>query len=320
MKNVLFALSGLALLYATLSCSKDNVSELNRKSITISPFTEVTTKAPVVGTTFPDRSIVVAAYYYATGGGSSAPFFSNVTFSKEGSVWTSDKYWPMTGKLDFLAYSCPLLNPTPTYGGTKNTDQVSLPISDNASVQEDILFAYAPQSDPINTAIAMSFKHAQALITFKAKSSVSYNASNNEGITITNITLNGAKYSGTCLISNNGSCSWSELGSQADKSMPDFSSTNLTTSLSGQLGTGILVPEQICTTATITYTLHNGKQGSVNQDIEGLVKTVTLTSPDSSWLEGKNYCYELNITEYDITIVPTVTDWVVVNPDSINIP
>ncbi len=321
MKNFKTFFCCLAGTLALASCSKDRndaYSNPSLSSIEIIPLTCPVTKAPIIGTVFPERSMIVAAYYYSPGGNYDETFFSNVVFSKNGTTWTGDKYWPLTGELDFLAYSCPSLNPNASYTGTKVTDEVTLAISDNSSVQEDILFAYAERTNKISS-VSMNFKHAQAMISFKAKSNLNYNAETNTGITITNITLNGAKYSGTCVMKNDGSCDWSLLGSQADKPVPGFSPVNLTSSYSAQLGTGILVPEQDCTSITITYTLHNGKQGNSNLDNAGLVHTVNLSSPDTSWVQGKNYCYQINITQTGISVSPSVTDWVTVNPDTVNI-
>jgi len=321
MKNKTILLAGLAaasLVSCTQKLQNDNIYSDNY-AIVLSPSTGPDTKAPISGTTFPDRNIVAAAYYYAPEGGTSGNYFSNLTFSKNGSVWTADKYWPLGGQLDILAYSCPQLNPTPSYTGDKVTDEVTISVGDNSSVQEDILYAYATPTDRVNN-IGLVFKHAQAMIGFKVRSDVEYNATNNVGITITAITLNDAKYSGTCLMQNDGRCIWSSLGSQTNLAVPDLSPANLTTTLSGQLGTGILVPEQACTTATITYTLHNGKQGGVNLDNTGLLRTVSLSSGNGNWEAGKYYCYEVSINQHEVSISPVVTDWVQEEPEEVIIP
>ena len=321
MKNLFLFIAGLAAAALT-SCTYDfQEPDIYSEdyAILLSPTTSPSTKAPVSGTSFPDRNIVAAAYYYAPSGGTSGTFFSNLVFSKNGSVWTADKYWPLGGQLDLLAYSCPQLNPTPSYTGAKVTDEVTVTVGDNSSVQEDILYAYAAPTERVSN-IGLVFKHAQALIGFKAKSDVAYNSTTNVGLTITGITLNGAKYSGTCLMKNDGTCTWSSLGSQTDLAVPGLSATNLTTTLSAQLGTGILVPEQASTTATITYTLHNGKQGGNALDNTGLLRTVTLTSPEGGWKAGKYYCYEISISQHEISVSPVVTEWEQAEPQTVIIP
>ena len=310
MKKFKTYITFIVLTVLAVSCDKIRPDPIT--AIALNPVNEPSTKAPVTGTIFPDRTMNVCSYYYATGGGTSGNHFQNITFTKSGSVWVADKYWPLDGELDFFAWSAPSTGSHYSYANSsKVTNGVTISVSDNSSTQEDILFGYAPQTG-YKSSVDINFKHAQALITFKAKSSVAYNSSTNVGITVTGITLNNAKYSGTCAMTrsgNNVSCTWSSLSSQTNKAVPGISGVNLGMSYSSQIGTGIMVPEQECTSATVTYTLHNGKSGGSNIDVTGLTTSVTLTSPDGSWLEGKNYCYQLDITQNGITLNPTVTDW-----------
>ena len=286
--------------------------------ICFAPVTGIRTKAPVEGTTFPaGQNIVLSSkYYHGSEAGSDIQYFSNLTFTRNGSTgkWEqSTAYWPAGGQLDFLAFSKLSSGTgigTPTYGGTNVSDQVSVTMSDNSSRQEDLMFAYTSSMSKAST-VPMNFRHAQALITFTAKSSIAYNSSTNVGITITGLTINDAKYSGTCTMNKNGTCTWTGLGSQTNKSVPGLASTNLTTTYTALGTSGIMVPKQGCTTATITYTLHNGKAaGGSNHDNTGLVKTIELTSPDSgNWEEGKKYNYQIDITQNGITFSPDVTPW-----------
>jgi len=319
MKNFKILFACLILGTASASCTYDFQNEDYGPLITLSPMAGAAeTKAPIMDNVFPDRDIVVSSYFYADNGGTSDDYFSNLTFSKSGSTWAADKYWPLGGQLDFLAVSSPQLNPELDYTGDKVTDEVRITIGDNSSIQEDILCAYAGQTSSVNS-VSMSFVHAQALITFKAQSSIAYNSTTNVGITVTGITINGARYSGTCMFTKNGNCAWGGLGPQKDVAVPGLSATNLGTTMSGQLGAGIMLPSQACTTATITYTLHNGKQNGTNLDIPGLVKTITLTSPDTNWLSSKSYCYEICITQHGISFEPVVSDWIVTSPVTVNI-
>ena len=320
MKNLALFLACLASGTMLASCTQQQPDRPEASPITFSPSALPPTKAPVEGSTFPEgRSFVVSSYYYATDGGTSGNYFSGLTFSKNGSTWSADKYWPLGGALDFLAFSSPDLGVSASYNGATVSTQVALIVPDNSTVQEDILYGYTAQT-PMTNSVAINFLHAQALICFKAKSSIAYNATTNTGITVTGITLNSASYSGTCTIGH-GSCSWEALGPGKNLEVPGLNSTNLGTSYSDVLGTGILVPVQSCTSATITYTLHNGKQANgSDQNMTGLVKTVTLTADGSMWQAGNRYTYQIDITQHGVSISPVVSPWIEATTATVNIP
>lgn len=303
--------SGLALLLLG-SCSKQETPDTSYSQpglirITTGVDVTMTTKGAITSGTFPtSRSMYVAAYHNS----SSQNHFTSTLFSYTSGGWTADKSWPLSGTLDFLAYSPGASAVTDvTWGSSNATTSVQMAMPDNSSTQEDILFGCAASQSP-GVDVVIDFKHPQAYLVFTAKASESYNSTTNRGITINSITLKSAKYSGTILANRTGSdlaFFWSSLGSAKTLAVPGLSSTNLVTS-STALGNGILLPEQTEVGFIINYTLHNGK------DSAGTLINTTMTydyTPSSpvSWQAGKKYTYGLDITMNGITITPTVALW-----------
>ena len=304
------------------------------KVLSIQPVGSVAaTKAgPIDGTVFPNSYNMVVSAYYNAAEGESTNYFSGITFSRNASTgrWDEAKYWPMSGTLNLLAYSANdgtnnVVSAAPVYQA-KNTDGVTLTVTDNRTAQVDILHSQVEEKVWEATGVPMQFKHAQAALAFVAKSNVAYNATRNEGITITKITINDAKYSGTLAISKteaagtapeNGYCVWSALGSQAAKDLPavgagyNVPAAYLDVTSAGNHfgigGTGIMVPEQAQTSFTIFYTLHNGKASDGTTNLDNALQYTHALSGD--WIEGKKYVYELNFTLNKIEVTPTVLDW-----------
>lgn len=335
MKNTQIKIILAAAAIAATACTRmlpDLMVDASSQVISINPVAAVTKAGPIDGTVFPNSYNMVVSAYYNAAEGASGNYFSGITFSRNASTgrWDESKYWPMSGTLNLLAYSANdgtsnVVSAAPVYSA-KNTDGVTLTVTDNRTAQVDILHSQVEEKVWEATGVPMQFKHAQAAVAFVAKSNVAYNATRNEGITITKITLNGAKYSGTLAISKteaagtapeNGYCVWTALGSQAAKDLPgvgagyNVPAAYLDVTAAGNhfgIGsTGIMMPEQAQTSFTIFYTLHNGKasDGTTNLD-NAMQYTHTLSG---NWIEGKKYVYELNFTLNKIEVTPTVLDW-----------
>lgn len=267
----------------------------------------MSTKSAITSGVFPTtRDMYVAAYHQ----GSSQNHFTSTRFSYSSGAWVADKSWPLSGKLDFLAYSPGALTVSSiVWGSSDVTSSVQFAMPDNSSTQEDILIGCAASKSSTDE-VVIDFKHPQAYITFTGKASESYNATTNRGITINSITLKSAKYSGTVLANRSGSSLsffWSSLGAAKTLAVPGLSSTNLTTS-AATLGSGILLPEQTEVGFVISYTLHNGKDSSGNA-INTTMSYDYTPSSTTTWEAGKKYTYGINITLQGITITPSVALW-----------
>lgn len=288
-------------------------------------FSGIPTKAPITGTTMPTSRHIVFSTYYNAAEGSSANYFTGIDFSYkgEGTIWTTGKYWPLSGTLDFLGYSLDNLTRVSSVAwGSNVASTVTMTLADNNSNQDDLLVGGASALTAASNAVVM--KHAQALLTCRAKSNVAYNAGTNYGITITDIKFNSTKHSGTVLCTRTGgniAFTWSSLGSSMNKSLPSMTSTNLTTTFANINGTpGLMVPSQTETSITIYYTIHNGfASDGVSPVNNNLQYTWTPGSP-ITWQPGKRYTYDIDMSLTQITVSASVTDWVNNANTPVNIP
>lgn len=310
MKKYLFIAA--TMLSVLCSCNKEDarIAEIPHSEpirITTGIDIGLSTKAAITDGVFPTtRDMIVSAYHNA----SSQNHFAATVFKHSSGAWIADKSWPLSGTLDFLAYSPGSSAVTDITWGTGNaTSSLKFTMPDNSSVQEDILIGCAA-SRPANTDVVIDFKHPQAYLTFTGRSAVSYNSTTNRGITINSITLKSAKYSGTILANrsdSNLSFFWSSLGSAKTLAAPGITSTNLTTTAT-TLGRGILLPEQTEVGFNINYTLHNGKDAAGNLVNTTMNYDYTPSSP-VSWEAGKKYNYGIDVTLKGINITPSVALW-----------
>lgn len=294
------------------SCNKEEIQKeeprvSNLIRITTGIDVGLSTKSAITNGVFPtSRDMFVSAFHSA----SSQNHFTSTLFKHSSGAWTADKSWPLSGALDFLAYSPGKSSVSDVvWGSADATSSIKFTMPDNSSVQEDILIGCAA-ARPANTDVVIDFKHPQAYLTFTGRSAESYSSTTNRGITINSITLKSAKYSGTILANRSGndlSFFWSSLGNAKTLAVPGLSSTNLTTT-AATLGRGILLPEQAEVGFNINYTLHNGTDAAGN-----LINTVmnydyTPSSP-ISWEAGKKYNYGIDVTLKGISITPSVALW-----------
>ena len=200
----------------------------------------------------------------------------------------------MEGTLDFLAVASAGYNsaasgiaPTVVWGESDNAAKKAvLTVPDNSAKFDDLMYGAANGCSSGTAGSALVLRHAMTSVVFFAKSNVAYDASTNTGITITGITLDGAKFSGTLTVSNpsagGGSgdltAAWSSLGDQKDHiaarvwnsansgvltNESALSELHLSTT-AGSLSTDpfgeayVILPPQAAVPFTISYTIHNG--------------------------------------------------------------
>lgn len=359
-KNLLIA--ALAV-FGLASCSQESFVENESAPQHEIALTGVShkTRSAINGTDFPTGyDMLVSAYYNADGtykdADAAANFFTGIQFTKDEttSVWkdkSSTKYWPLTGKLDFLCIASAGLHtadngivPTCVWGENSNcAKKVIVTVPDNSTKFDDILYGSANAQKYASTGTPITFNHAQAALVFTAKSSVAYNETDNVGITIEKITVNGAKYSGTLTVSNPAagnstgtlSATWDvssatakstvearvweseNLGTNASESayeMVNLSTTATTVGADHPFGDAyVLLPAQTMTSFTIHYTLHNGfaADGTTKVDNAGLDYKYDCNpnSGTETWDAGKKYVYAIDITMREVNIKPEVTDW-----------
>lgn len=362
MKKYLFIAAMAAL--ALLSCKKEE-TVINR----FSPINEISvkcvnalTKSAFGGTEFPaGYDMLVSAYRTldasVKGDDVAADFFEGILFSKNGDVWKAGKYWPLTGKLDFLCIACAGLNtasngvePSCVWGESGVVSRkVVVTVPDNGNAFDDILYGAANAQTYSASGNAVAFKHAMSAVVFTAHSNVAYDAASNVGITIDSISVNGAKYSGTLTVSNpaaGGSGAqdtltavWSELASTraylrarvwdsantgSNAVEKGLDSLNLT-STSAQItdkpfgDAYVILPEQDAVPFTVYYTIHNGFQADGVTALNNHIQYKYTPAENSKWVQSTKNVYDIGINLNEITIAPTVSDWSVADAKNIQI-
>jgi len=336
---------GMACLAACSHIVRDAEEGVLRKEIRILALHRANTKSPVDGSAFPSGyNLIVSAYRnlgtYQGDGDQAADYFAGVTFSQSGTVWKEAKYWPLDGSLDFLAYGTAGLKdadkgirPTAVWGENSNVARkLVLTVPDNSVKFDDLLYGASNHQVYSANGNAMVLKHAEAVVCFAADANVAYDPETNKGVTIDGITIDNAYFSGKLTVLNpeagggSGtlSATWSDLGTQKNHvaarvyggascavDEPALSGLHLTTTAatfdSHPFGNGyVILPAQTATRFTITYTLHNGKNGdgsNLNNQMQYQYRC------SGNWDQGTKTLYTINIRLTEITISTSVATW-----------
>lgn len=325
----LFVLSCVAL--ATLaSCSKSEDIEAPQaqKEIAFNVATDKS-RAPISGTDFPEIPMYVSAYNSVGG-----KYFEGKTFTKDVDVWKGGQYWPINGVTSFLAYA---VNPstdaakavvgTATWGQDKYADKVVFNIAngfynpETTTVGEqtvsvmtpyvDLLYASGEQAKEKDyNKVSMTFKHTGAWLVFNVKLAENLDKATvklnkfqlaqifNKGtLTIDNTTYPGAKASWTFNDPSN--------PNPADYDVQSFTAKDLSTT---DYTFGAIIPEQNQTAIKFNYTLTSTATTAAFEP-----QTATYEYPLSrfeKWEMGKKYTYNITINFKEITIDPSVENWV----------
>ncbi len=322
MKKYLFLMMVTAVaMTACTNESEEYVGSQEVLEISISPLTQNATRAAVDGTTFPTTEDMQVAAYDVT---NSRNFFAGTTFKynyaagasgSSSGYWggSTARYWPLSpANINFLAYAN--VTGTAAFNGTNYASAAVISQTDNSSAQEDLMYAIGngavTQSGNALTfpeKVDMTFKHAQAWISFTAVSSEAASGK----ITLNKITLNGAKYAGTYTITHtnyNASSSqsvagaWSSLASAKNVDVPGWTAAAVTKT-AANVGNGLMiVPDDTDTGDFTSFT--------VNYTLDGNTYNYTYTPASVNVEQGKHYIYAITFSLNEIFINPAVTDWV----------
>ena len=358
MKKTLFALAAVCLMAFTACTNMDTVvDEGAQKEIGFNSYASMATKSAIDGAVaLPDEySMAVSASWNPLGtGGSRSNYFEGHQFREDNGVWKghngtswAPKYWPLAGNLDFIAYATAGMLDGDTgaatsavWGADGNVAKqvvVTVDANDNIAASfEDLVYGKANAQVYNSTGNAMTMNHAGVAVCFAFSSNIAYNTTDNYGIEITGITVNGVKTSGAFTFVNGGvaggsdadAARWVTSGDAANVAAriyggnPGVANETVLTSLpitadaapsfsNKHFGDAyVLLPVQGAnegygkgTSFTITYTMHNGTSNSVT----GLTYTHNCTS--DAWAMGTKVLYTINISMHEITIVPSVADW-----------
>ena len=251
------------------------------------------TRSIVNGSNFPaENDIILSARWYAPGGDASCSWFDRTVFHNDGSVWTADKYWPLTGSLKFMAYSAQGMEfeTAPAVSSAFDRWEMIIP-EDYPEQQSDILFLFGNSAtgkfSASSSATGLSFKHAMARLKFSAESNVGWDGDGGKGVIIDDICINNVYMSGRMLLYDDGEVVF-DPGSQGTiehLSLPQLADYHVPDEAPEELDFSLLVPPQGGTSITVTYTVHDGE----------LYKQKTLDfEEEGDWEPNEMYVYKLS--------------------------
>lgn len=217
-------------------------------------------------------------------------YFGNTLFEHDGNSWSANKYWPVSGKLDFILYA-PFNNTADVVKSTYTNAEQKLVISiDNQVTQTDWLYAdklYA-EVEKTNTAINVIMKHALAKIFVTLKSDL------DNVVTIKSFEIIGTNQKSDLTIIQNTTSNTIEWGTMTTKDwlLSDLAhDTNKLDKTTGREDECLVIPGNQ-TSFKMVYTL------------EGIAAEQTYTHTfDSSlnWEAGHKYIYNIVIGVNEIT-------------------
>lgn len=342
MKKVLI-ISAVAAL-ALVSCAKvtdQYVGAPESREIAFQALTTPQSKAAVQGTTFPTaNSMEVRAYQTAPTAGD---YFDKTTFvyqylngavdaTNNPNYWggATPRYWPLgTASLNFFAVSgasvdaaditiaSELASAAVEYKTTGNTSTNTY----SQTTQSDIMYAFGRQSVGVSgnnltfPDVDMEFKHALALVKFQVKAG----SADSKNINITNIVVNGAKYTGSLALANNAAAAKAASGDVATTVTwtPDSPVDNVTVpnSAIGALDDASFNPadggaEGTWACLMIVPGTGNGiSEFVINYTLNGKAYSYTYDPSLANTVAGTVYTYRITMTLHEIQIDPRVTEW-----------
>lgn len=245
-------------------------------------------------------------------------------------------YWPFTGRISFLAIHPSTVAPTTT-GWDATNDKPTATINDytvSGKDSTDLMFA-TNEGARQSTALPMVFKHALSQIQFRVRTDYDYTQDGVE-FKVDSVIIKNIDLSGDVAYANE-AISWTDNAAQTEtwaynKTVKEvaYAADDASADLYGRALVMIPQdknPDDPATTAVIEGTTITIGYTMKQKDYAPISGTVTVAAPwaNSSaaaipgWEAGKKYNYTLCFKLNEITFNPTVTDWVVVDVQTINI-
>ena len=352
-----------AALVALAACTKNDIDETSVKDreIRFNTVANKATKAPITGTTYSYNcpAFGVFAYYLASGNWSTSEANSSavsymddveISFNDTKDIWVpsaSTYYWPLEGKLTFIAYS-PKSAATATFSNAGVLTLTNFTVASTVADQVDLLYSaiaadknqnedYYQDSDNDKDShlpaasghgegdmgVNIKFKHALAQVIFKAKAADDvYDA--DMSFKVNSITVNAASTATSMTVTNptegqlaSAITTWTSPGTNVNfavssSAFPAAANTYLTKTLSDPIGDPLLmIPVTAFAgtdpTVTINYTLYRTTD---NVNLGTTSKTIHFDDIDdvvTNWQAGKKYVYNLTIDLQKIYFNPTIT-------------
>ena len=247
-------------------------------------------------------------------------YFGETAFYGEGGVWRADKYWPIGGEIDFLAYYTTGNRSVKdaagdtlcaTWGVGEGDSALKLvmtvsgnytplsEIDDSVNVkgnQMDFLYAYSNGNVPLGQ-VPLVFHHANTWVNFTIR------AKQDSVIVLDSIVFHNTAYDGVFTLNNSVNVTEAKwvLGETGDVSFPGVKKY-LVPDTVAVLGDGFVLPEQDIRNFTLHYSIltdrsHQGYVYDFNME-RGL------------WERGKKYTYNISLNGIgEIEVTPSVDDW-----------
>ena len=365
-----FALAAIAVL-ALASCSNNTLDPQSQKAreINFNTVANKATRAPITGTTYSYNcpAFGVFAYYLASGNwntasanSSAVSYMDNVTVSFDDviDIWkpSSTYYWPLQGKLTFIAYS-PAVGQTgaPTSATFSNAGVLTLSgftVNSTVANQVDLLYSSinadkeaneAPYVDAGNsknsgevTGVNIQFKHALSQVIFKAKAADEvYDAG--LSFKIDSIVVNAPSTATSMTVTNPAVdvlpaaiTTWNSPSTPVNfvvsgASFPATADTYLTKTLSDPIGDPLLMIPLTSFDGTsynvrVRYTLYRTSDGQSLGSKGVNIKFDDVDGVVTAWEAGKKYVYNLTIDLQKIYFNPTIIDWVDGGSQDVDVP
>jgi hypothetical protein len=326
--------------------NNDETQELT--AIDFTPIAHKSVRSIIEGNVYKttDPSFGIYSYLVETGtwaanGASSAQWINNaeVSYDGTGKIWksTPKAYWPLSGKLTFIAYSPKTANATYTLAsGTPATGtlKVSSFTVANTTIanQVDLLYSKSLSADDITSAdnvsytyesgtggngVGIVFNHALTQIIVNAKVAGEYSGIDYK---IKSLTLKSLKDDADLSVVTTFGASATEAAGWANYQTTDatqniFSGTSsVLTTTGANIGSPVLVLPQAMTANTqkleLVYEMTN-KNVTPNVTTTSPTKTVYLfkTSDFENLVMNKKITLNITISADEILYAPTVVDW-----------
>lgn len=371
-----FFILAAAALVAIAACSKneaDTASYEKSKVINFNTVAGKATKAPITGTTYSYDlpSFGVFAWYLASGNWNTAAANSSavsymddveIRFDDDKDIWAPHNgtdafvnyYWPLEGKLTFIAYS-PKSAATATFsnagvltltGFTVNTtvaNQVDLLYSaiaadktQNEDYYEDTANSKDSETSGENKGVNIEFKHALSQVIFQAKTADEvYNAG--YSFKVNTITVNAASTATSMTVTNptttqlaSAITTWNSPGTNVNYAVsstafPAAANTYLTKTLSDPIGAPLLmIPVTAFATTdptvTINYTMYRTDDNQALGSKEVTIHFDDIDDMVTAWQAGKKYVYNLTIDLQKIYFNPSIVDWADGGSQDVDVP
>ena len=300
-----------AMIIALASCSKISVVNNDApQEIGLKAIAGTMTKAPITAFGEGTNMGVYADYKGAATGSVYQAYFADFEFHKNGDSWAgwngtahSPKYYPVSGTLDFFAYSPKCTDITAGRDGETGLT-FAYTLASNKTKQYDVLVSQIRSGvtkPALATDVAIVFKHALSLIDINVKKT------GTAAIVVKSITLTGTNHAGkaTVTYANRVNETFPAISWLATDALgSDLINKGLTLGDAfSDYNTGadlLVVPTTgVEKSMTIVYTIDGGID---------LSHTFSL-GDTGNWAPSTKYTYDITVGPLEITIDPSITEW-----------